>query len=135
MKPHGSVGSAYEIPSRQDDSRHKASQENHCNNESTWPPWPVCAKPELSFLGWQTPRNKYHGILCERCPGELNIKLMCTLIVLIHFWSHKIRKMKHNIEVLFVTCVIYNLKLTLIKWEAEKDSNFLSIAGSTNQLS
>lgn len=55
MKPHGSVGSVYEIRSQQDDSRHKASKENHCDNESTWPPWPLCAKSELSFLGWQTP--------------------------------------------------------------------------------
>lgn len=72
-------------------------------------PGPACAEVTVKFSRL-TGTQEYHRILCERCPGELNIKLMCALIVLIHFWAHKIRKLKHNIQVLFVTCVIYDFK-------------------------
>lgn len=101
----------YETGSQQDGGQlHvRPHKEAAATTRSTWPPGPVCAKVTVKFSRL-TGTQEYHGILRERCPGKLNIKVMCALIVLIHFWAHKIRELKHNIQVLFVTCVIYDFK-------------------------
>lgn len=106
QRPEGTV---YKTGSQQDGGQLHERPHKEATTSPLGLPGPVCAEVTVKFSRL-TGTQEYHRILCERCPGELNIKLMCALIVLIHFWAHKIRKLKHNIQVLFVTCVIYDFK-------------------------